>query len=328
MNSARRAAVLIMLLGLPTLAFAQQSSPRSTLDTFLARATAIVRAEPDPALMWPELQRLAGGLFDGEHAARRTLGAGWEERSAAERVELSGILAGVLAHAYLELAKARLPRDRPLAMRVISEDVTPAGATVRTMLRARDGNDVRLDYLMIRPQSDWRVYDVIVDGVSMVENYRAQFARMARTSSPADAMSALRRLAPVATAEAAPSPTATATVVAYFPTAGAQLGAGARGDLDRLVASLDGHERTRVAVESHADARGDARANHALAERRADAVRRYLVSRGLTAERIAAVVHGDSQPVCRDQTETCWAKNRRVVVRPLAENQDLAREER
>jgi outer membrane protein OmpA-like peptidoglycan-associated protein len=325
-NARRDAALLMLLVALPALTSAQPSSPRSTLDTFLARATAILHADPDPAGAWPKLQRLAGRLFVGEYAARRTLGAGWEERSAAERSELSGMLAGVLAHAYLELARARLPRNHALEMHVISEDVTPAGATVRTIIRARDGSDVRLDYMMTRPQSAWRVYDVIVDGVSMVENYRAQFARRARTSSPADAMSALRRLAPVATARATASPSA--TVVAYFPTDGARLDASACGDLDRLVASLDGREPTRIAVESHADMRGDAGANHRLAERRAAAVRRYLVSRGLKTEQIAAVALGDSQPICREQTETCWAQNRRVVVRTLDAEEDLASEER
>jgi outer membrane protein OmpA-like peptidoglycan-associated protein len=318
--------MLLTLLGLPALAFAQAPSPRATLDAFLARATALVRAAPDPARAWPELQRLAGGLFDGEHAARRTLGPGWDERSGAERAELSGMLAGVLAHTYLELAKARLPRDRPPAMRVLSEDVTPAGATVRTMIRARDGHDVRLDYLMTRAQSRWRVYDVIVDGVSIVENYRAQFARMARTASPAAAMSALRRLAAVGTAEAGPSPIA--AVVAYFPTGSAELGPTARRDLDGLVASLAGHGHTRVAVEGHADARGDARANRALAERRAAAVRRYLVTRGIEAERLAAVAHRDRQPACRWPTDTCRAQNRRVVVRPLAAGTDRAGGER
>jgi outer membrane protein OmpA-like peptidoglycan-associated protein len=322
MKTARCAAVLLtLLLLLPALAMAQ-SSPRATLEAFFTRATAMLYDAPDRARAWPDVQRLAAGLFDGEHAARRTLGADWERGSGAERAELSAMLGGVLAHAYLEVAKARLPRDRPPAMLVLAEDVTPEGATVRTLIRARDGSDVRLDYLMARPERRWRVYDVIVDGVSMVDNYRAQFARMARTSSPADAMSALRRLAGLAAAEAATPP---AAVVAYFPTGGADLGAAARGDLDRLAASLAGDERMRVVVESHADARGEAGANRALAERRADAVRRYLASHGVDAERIGAVVLGDRRPVCREPVEACWAQNRRVVVRPVPADRDPAR---
>ena len=68
---------------------------------------------------------------------------------------------------------------------------------------------------------------------------------------------------------------------------------------------------TRVIVEGHADSRGTNEYNLALGERRASAVRDYLVSLGIPAARITIVSKGEEEPVCGEETDACWAKNRR-----------------
>jgi outer membrane protein OmpA-like peptidoglycan-associated protein len=306
------AVALSMLAMVPRSGHAEPASPQGTLQAFLEQATAVMREAGEPRQAWSDVYQLAAPLFDGQTAARRTLGAQWERRSSRERAELADVVTGVLARAYLELAKARLPRDAAPTLNVLREDLTGDGAaTVRTSVRARDGQDLRLDYLMDRGAGRWRVYDLVIDGISLVENYRAQFARLVRTSSYGDAVAALRRISGAGTAEAAPA----SAIVAYFASGGAEISDEARAGLDRLAAWLGTHERGRVVVESHSDDRGVARANEALAERRAAAVRRYLVGRGVDGARIETIVHGARQPLCRESTEACWAQNRRVVAR-------------
>ncbi len=68
---------------------------------------------------------------------------------------------------------------------------------------------------------------------------------------------------------------------------------------------------TKVMVEGHADSRGTNEYNLALGERRADAVRDYLVSLGVPTDRITIVSKGEEQPVCTEETEACWKQNRR-----------------
>ena len=68
---------------------------------------------------------------------------------------------------------------------------------------------------------------------------------------------------------------------------------------------------TRVTVEGHCDARGTAEYNLALGDRRASAVKNYLLGLGVAAERIAVVSKGNEQPVCHEETEDCWQRNRR-----------------
>jgi peptidoglycan-associated lipoprotein len=68
----------------------------------------------------------------------------------------------------------------------------------------------------------------------------------------------------------------------------------------------------KVTIEGHADARGTNEYNLALGERRANAVRDYIVTLGIATTRIEIVSKGEEQPVCSEDAEPCWGKNRRA----------------
>ena len=68
---------------------------------------------------------------------------------------------------------------------------------------------------------------------------------------------------------------------------------------------------TRVTVQGHCDDRGTNEYNLALGERRAAAVKEYMVSLGIPGNRVATVSRGEESPVCSDQHEGCWSRNRR-----------------
>lgn len=68
---------------------------------------------------------------------------------------------------------------------------------------------------------------------------------------------------------------------------------------------------TRVQVEGHADSRGTNEYNLALGERRAAAVRDYMVGLGVAGDRISIVSRGEESPVCTEENESCWSRNRR-----------------
>jgi peptidoglycan-associated lipoprotein len=68
---------------------------------------------------------------------------------------------------------------------------------------------------------------------------------------------------------------------------------------------------TRITIEGHCDERGTPEYNLGLGERRANAVKEYLVGLGVAADRIAIVSKGKEAPVCTDKTEACWQQNRR-----------------
>ena len=89
------------------------------------------------------------------------------------------------------------------------------------------------------------------------------------------------------------------------------LTAEARGLLQKDVEWMKKWTTTKVMVEGHADSRGTNEYNLALGERRADAVRDYLVSLGVAENRITIVSKGEEQPFCSEETAACWQQNRR-----------------
>jgi peptidoglycan-associated lipoprotein len=84
----------------------------------------------------------------------------------------------------------------------------------------------------------------------------------------------------------------------------------ARAVLAKNVEYLKKRTSTKVMIEGHADSRGTNEYNLALGERRADAVRDYVVSLGIPADRVTIVSKGEEQPFCKEESEACWQQNR------------------
>ena len=97
----------------------------------------------------------------------------------------------------------------------------------------------------------------------------------------------------------------------YFEFDKSDLGQPARASLQKDADWLRKWTSTKVTVEGHADSRGTNEYNLALGERRASAVRDYLATLGVPAARVMVVSKGEEEPVCREENEACWAKNRR-----------------
>lgn len=84
--------------------------------------------------------------------------------------------------------------------------------------------------------------------------------------------------------------------------------------LDTQVKWLKKHTNVNVVVQGYCDERGTREYNLALGERRANAVKQYLVSRGIAAERISTISYGKERPAVLGNNEAAWAQNRRAVT--------------
>jgi peptidoglycan-associated lipoprotein len=96
----------------------------------------------------------------------------------------------------------------------------------------------------------------------------------------------------------------------YFALDSVVLSEEARGILQKNADYLKKRTTAKVMVEGHADSRGTNEYNLALSDRRAAAVRDYIVSLGVTADRVTSVAKGEEQPFCKEETEACWQQNR------------------
>jgi len=79
-----------------------------------------------------------------------------------------------------------------------------------------------------------------------------------------------------------------------------------------VAAWLQKNPAARLLIEGHCDERGTNEYNLALGDRRAKAVKDYLAALGIAAKRIETISYGEEKPLCTQQTEECWSKNRRA----------------
>jgi len=75
---------------------------------------------------------------------------------------------------------------------------------------------------------------------------------------------------------------------------------------------LKNNSGVRFTIEGHCDERGSEEYNFGLGDRRANAVKEFLITQGVPASRINTVSYGEERPACRDQSEQCLGKNRRA----------------
>jgi peptidoglycan-associated lipoprotein len=98
---------------------------------------------------------------------------------------------------------------------------------------------------------------------------------------------------------------------AYFDYDKADLRPDARAALAKTADFLKNYAQIKVTIEGHCDERGSTEYNLALGDRRASAVKQYLVSLGISADRLSTVSFGKEKPFCTESNEACWQQNRR-----------------
>jgi peptidoglycan-associated lipoprotein len=100
----------------------------------------------------------------------------------------------------------------------------------------------------------------------------------------------------------------------FFDTDSSELSEPARATLDKQVQWLNNYNRYAFTIEGHADERGTREYNIALGARRAETVRQYLTSHGISAQRMHTISYGKERPVAVCNDISCWSQNRRAVT--------------
>jgi phospholipid transport system substrate-binding protein len=125
------------------------------------------------------IRRIAEEIFDFTEISQRSLGLHWQARTPAEREEFVALFSDLLERSYV--SKIELYSGEKI---VYAGEVGDGDAvTVRTRIQIKRGTEVPVDYRMFRRGDRWRAYDVSIEGVSLVGNYRTQFNKIVQTSS-------------------------------------------------------------------------------------------------------------------------------------------------
>ncbi len=185
------AAVLLVPLVAPDRAWA--GAPTDQLRAQIDRA---VKVLDDPELRKEGHQRerraavrqIANDIFDFSETAKRSLARHWAPRTQAERDEFVGLFTDLLERSYI--SKIELYGGEKI--QYVGESIEGEGAVVRTKLITKQGTEIPIDYRMLRRGDKWLVYDVVIEGVSLISNYRTQFNKIITTSSFQDLMKKMR----------------------------------------------------------------------------------------------------------------------------------------
>ena len=117
--------------------------------------------------------------FDFTEMARRSLGSEWRRRSPEEQREFVKLFTGLLERAYLD----NIESYNGEKFRYLKEQEDNNQAQVDTKIVGNKGQEFSVNYRLHNRNGDWKVYDVVIEDISLVNNYRSQFNRMLATSS-------------------------------------------------------------------------------------------------------------------------------------------------
>jgi phospholipid transport system substrate-binding protein len=176
------AAVAAVALVLATAAGAGQPS-----DQLKAQIDRVVRILENPELKKESkvlerrraVRKVAEDIFDFGETAKRSLARHWQSRTPAEREEFVKLFADLLERSYI----SKIELFNGERIQYLGDQTDGDLALVRTRIVTKQGTEIPVDYRMLKKGDRWLVYDVVIEGVSLVQNYRTQFNKIIQTSS-------------------------------------------------------------------------------------------------------------------------------------------------
>ena len=156
-------------------------------DQLKAHIDQVVKILEDPALKADGkvkerravVRKVANELFDFAETARRSLARHWQARTDQEREEFVTLFADLLERSYI----SKIDLYGGENIQYPREQLDGDYATVSSRIITKQGQEVPVDYRMVRRGDRWLVYDVSIEGVSLISNYRTQFNKIIQTSS-------------------------------------------------------------------------------------------------------------------------------------------------
>jgi phospholipid transport system substrate-binding protein len=176
-----RMLALVAAVGVLTTGGAAWAGPPT--DQLRGRVDRVLRVLEDPAL------KQEARTFDFRELSQRALARHWQARTPAERDEFSQLFADLLERSYVGKIELYSGGER---IQYVAETLEGAHATVRTRIVTKGGTEIPVDYRLHRVGERWLVYDVSIEGVSLVANYRAQFNKIIQTASYRDLVDKLK----------------------------------------------------------------------------------------------------------------------------------------
>jgi phospholipid transport system substrate-binding protein len=170
--------IVALVLGLASAAWA--GPPTEQLRTYTDQVVKILQ---NPSMTLPErreaVRHLAEEVFDVTETAKRALGQHWQPRTPAEQDEFVKLFANLLEQTYI----SRIDEFGGERLTYVSEQIDGDRAIVRAKITTKNGTDVPVESRVLLKGNRWLIYDILIENLSLISNYRAQFDRVIRTAS-------------------------------------------------------------------------------------------------------------------------------------------------
>ena len=184
--------MLLIWLMLPLFAFAGVP-----LDTVKANVNSVLEVLRDPKLnaeagkkvKTQRIEAAAEKLFDFVELSKRTLGLNWNKFTPEQRKEFVELFKTILKDAYVEKITAYTNEQVNFTKEVPLSETT---VEVQSVIAAK-GGQTPINYRVIKKENDWKVYDVVIEGVSLISNYRTQFQEILGNNPPEKLLESLRK---------------------------------------------------------------------------------------------------------------------------------------
>jgi phospholipid transport system substrate-binding protein len=156
----------------------------------------VLKVLQDPALKEPtkqetrrqQIRAIADEIFDWQETGKRALARHWQGRSPQEREEFSNLFADLIERSYIGKIEAYSGERIVYAGDTVEGDQ----ATVKTKLVTKSNTEIPIEYRMQKEGERWRAYDVVIEGVSLVSNYRTQFNKIIQQSGYGELVTKLK----------------------------------------------------------------------------------------------------------------------------------------
>ena len=142
----------------------------------------------NPTLRREKLRQVIGLRFNYKQMVMRSLAKNYKVRSDKEREEFTMLFKKLLENSYA----SKIENYRDETINYVSEQVKGKYALVKTEIVRKDGT-IDVDYKMIKDNGQWLVYDFVIEGVSLIRNYKSQFTKIISTESYAALVSKLNK---------------------------------------------------------------------------------------------------------------------------------------
>jgi len=131
-----------------------------------------------------QIRTIADEMFDFDEVARRALSVHWAARTPAERTEFVGLFTDLLERAYIGKIESYAGEKIVYPAEKVDGDFAIVRSRIVPKRRAdARAHETSLEYRLLRKDGRWKIYDVVIDGVSFVSTYRTQFDRIIKASS-------------------------------------------------------------------------------------------------------------------------------------------------